>query len=67
MINDFKIHIFLNFLNDLRRKTIKTKVVLQRYFSANEQCFSLTADQHKYKHKSNFSETNRASTGPKTS
>ena len=36
-------------------------MLLQQYFSANEQCFSLTINQHKQQHKPNFSETNRAS------
>jgi len=36
-------------------------MLLQQYFSANEQCFSLTINQHKQQYKPNFSETNRAS------
>jgi hypothetical protein len=31
--------------------------LLQLYFSANEQCFSLITNQYKYQHKPNFSET----------
>ena len=33
---------------------------LQQYFSTIQQCFPLTAFQHKHHHKPNFSETNRA-------
>jgi hypothetical protein len=29
--------------------------VCLNYFSANEQCFSLTTNQHKHQHKPNFS------------
>ena len=34
--------------------------LLHQYFSVNKQCFPLTTNQHKHKHKPNFSEVNRA-------
>jgi hypothetical protein len=39
--------------------------LLQQYFSANEQCFPLTTNQHKHQYKPNFSETNRTTHGHK--
>jgi len=33
-----------------------------KYFSAKEQYFSLTTNQHKHQHKPNFNETIRAET-----
>jgi hypothetical protein len=37
--------------------------LLQQYFSANEQYFPLTTNQHTHQQKPNFSETNRAGAG----
>ena len=44
----------------IANRVIVQLIIFQQYFSANEQCFSLTTNQHKQQYKLNFSKTNKA-------
>jgi hypothetical protein len=62
-INSVTLFIHLAYNNkDLSATTVMMTKTLALFFStisANEQCFSLTTNQHKHRHKPNFSDDRR--------